>query len=57
MHNERQNYGPDCRFRGTGDPSFEDRGKKFTLMVAIGKDATPQRTAEVYAVLDTLRVS
>jgi len=65
-------FGPDNAWRvaatkcsdGVNPPTrsmaFELRGEnrrvKITLMVAIGKDATPQRTAEVYAVLDSLRV-
>jgi len=36
--------------------NFEDGKARISVMVAIGKDATPQRTAEVYAVLDSLRV-
>jgi len=36
--------------------SFTDNSARLSVMVVVGKDATPQRNAEVYAVLDSLRV-
>jgi hypothetical protein len=37
--------------------NFTDSSKHLSVMVVVGKDATPQRNAEVYAVLDSLRAS
>jgi hypothetical protein len=37
--------------------AFTAGSKRITVMVVVGKDATPQRNAEVYAVLDSLRAS
>jgi len=62
-------FGPDLPWRTgpvqctNGNPnvsvrtlSFTDNAARLSVMVVVGKDATPQRTAEVYAVLDSLRV-
>ena len=43
--------------RGTvGSFNFLDHGRKISVMVAIGRDASPERRAEVYKILDTLVV-
>jgi hypothetical protein len=36
--------------------AFTDGTSRITVMTVVGKDATPQRMAEVYAVLDSMRV-
>jgi hypothetical protein len=36
--------------------NFSDGNARLSVLVVVGKDATPQRNAEVYAVLDSLRV-
>ncbi len=36
---------------------FLDHGRKVSVMVAIGRDASPERRAEVYRILDTLAVT
>jgi hypothetical protein len=36
--------------------NFHDGAKRLSVLVVVGKDATPQREAEVYAVLDSLHV-
>ena len=49
-----------CTDRNTGVTvrtlNFHDGTKRLSVLVVVGKDATPQRHAEVYAVLDSLRV-
>jgi len=35
--------------------SFEDGKVRISVMVVVGKNASPQREAEIYAVLDSLR--
>jgi hypothetical protein len=65
-----QSFGPELPWRtdpvqctdGNSDVtvrtlSFADGTARISLMIVVGKDATPQRNAEVYAVLDSLRVS
>jgi hypothetical protein len=39
-----------------GSFNFLDHGRKVGVMVAIGRDASPERRAEVYKILDTLVV-
>ncbi len=65
-----QSFGPELPWRtgpvqctdGNSDVtvrtlSFADGRARISVIVVVGKDATPQRNAEVYAVLDSLRVS
>jgi len=64
-----QSFSPDLPWRTgpvqctEGNPNvvvrtlnFSDGNARLSVMVIVGKDATPQRNAEVYAVLDSLRV-
>jgi len=36
--------------------AFTDGTKRITVMVVVGKNASPQRNAEVSAALDSIRV-
>jgi hypothetical protein len=64
-----QSFSPDLPWRTgpvqctEGNPNvvvrtlnFSDGNARLSVMVVVGKEATPQRKAEVYAVLDSLRV-